>query len=390
MALALSGCSYLQPYVKKNVTGDAAPAGDTMPLTRQSISRLDKWIIEVDKSHESASDWRRGMNLVTFGLVAATGVSALRSSASTNKTGNLALASGAVYTGSSLFLPNEQGNLYNGANTALLCIRERVSGLHSSVAARSAQLEMDLPTQYKDAVYTPTSCTIDAATQAHVDAAETARQGAIAAVAQTRAADPAVARKAENAGLNVIHALNTQIDLLSPSPDAILAAAKSSVAVANGLASPPAPRPAAAAGVQAAAICTPVAEAEVNKLRVRLVALQTSYDGVLTSVAQQLNSVAALDSACTLAPLQLAPVTLNTGEITLTKESKSVVEISGGTGAYHWNPVGTFPADIDVGIFGSTIVVLGKSTIAAGQTYLLSIRDSSAAPRPVQLKIITK
>lgn len=66
----------MQPYVKKDVTGDTARHGDPMPLTRQ-------------------------------GLVSATGVSALRSNPSTNTTRNLALGSGVAYTGTSLFLPTE-------------------------------------------------------------------------------------------------------------------------------------------------------------------------------------------------------------------------------------------------------------------------------------------
>jgi hypothetical protein len=393
-AIALAGCSYTQPYVKKDVTGDAAPAGDPMPLTRQAISRLDKWVVEVDKSHDRASDWRRGMNLLTFGLVSATGISALRSK-SVNQTRNLAIGSGVAYTGTSLFLPSDQITLYNSANTALLCIQGRVSSLYSSVASQSAQLAMALPAQYKDAVYTAGTCPIDAATQAHVDAAEAARQGAIAAVGQARAADPSVSRKAESAGLNVIHTLNTQMDVLSPSLDAILAAAKSSVAVANGLvAAPPAaatatatPKPAAIA-----AVCRPVPAEEVDKLRIRLSALQTSYEAVQTTMAQQLNAVAALDTACTLAPLQLAPVALSQSEITVTKDTNFNVVVTGGTGTYFWNAIGdAIPADIVVNLApGGTLMLIGKATVAAGKSYTLSIRDSSAAPKPVLLKITTK
>lgn len=364
-----------------------------MPLSKQAISRLGKWIAEVDKSHENASNWRRGMNLLTFGLVSATGISAL-GSASANSTRNLAIASGAAYTGTSLFLPSDQIALYNSASTALLCIKGRVSSLYSSVAAQSAQLAMDLPSQYKDAVYNASSCAIDADTQAHVDAAEAARQAAMAAVGQARAADPSVSQKAESAGLNVIHTLNTQMDVLSPSLDAILAAAKSSVAVANGLVAPP-PAPAAATPTVKPAggtSCTRVPPEEVNKLRVRLSALQSSYETVQTTIAQQVNVVAALDSACTLAPLQLAPIALSQSEITIAKDINFNVVVSGGTGTYYWNSVGAaIPADIVVNLApGGTLMIIGKSTVAAGQSYTLSIRDSSAAPKPVLLKITTK
>lgn len=361
-----------------------------MPLSQQAISRLDKWIAEVDKSHDKASDWRRNMNLLTFGLVSATGIASLRS-ASTNKIKNLAMGSGVAYTGTSLFLPSEQITLYNSANTALLCIRGRVSSLHSSVAAQSAQLATALPSQYKDAVFTTSSCAADAATQAHVDAAEAARQAAIAAIGQARAADPAVSRKAEDAGLNVVHMLNTQMDALAPSTDAILAAAKSAVAIANGLAAPPSA--AGATGVRAAALgCTPVAKEDVDKLRTRLTALQTTYEAVQTTIAQQVNAVAALDTACTLAPLQLAPIALSQSDITITKDTNFNVVVSGGTGAYHWTPVGAaIPADIVINMApGGTLMIIAKSTLAAGHTYTLSIRDSSAAPKPVLLKITTK
>lgn len=388
-AIALSGCSYLQPYVKKDVTGNAAPAGDLMPLSQQAISRLDKWIAEVDKSHDKASNWRRGMSLLTFGLVSATGIASLRSS-STNEIKNLAIGSGVVYMGTSLFLPNEQITLYNSASTALLCIRGRVSSLHSTVAAQSAQLATALPSQYKDAVFTPSFCGADAATQAHVDAAEAARQAAIAAIGQARAADPAVSRKAEDAGLNVVHTLNTQMDVLAPSMDAILAAAKSSVAIANGLGAPP-PAPGGGPAVKPAVPCAPVPAAEVEKLRVGLSALQTTYEAVQTTIAQQLNAVSALDSACTLAPLQLAPVALSQSEITIAKDTNFNVVVSGGTGTYYWTSIGENLSDIVVNLApGGTLMIIGKSTVVAGKNYTLSIRDSSAAPKPVLLKITTK
>lgn len=331
------------------------------------------------------------MNLLTFGLVSATGTSAL-GSASTNVTRDLAIALGVAYTGTSLFLPSDQIGLYNSANLALLCIMGRVSSLYSRVAAQSAQLAVDLPSQYKDAVYTATSCAIDAATHAQVDTAEAARQSAMTAVRQARAADPSVSMKAENAGLNVIHTLNTQMDVLSPSLDAILAAARSSVAVANGLVASP-PAPAATAGTpKPAAICTPVPSEELNKLRVRLIALQTSYEAVQTTIAEQLNAVAALDSACMLAPLQLSPIALSQSDIAITKDTDFNVVVSGGTGSYYWNPVGAaIPGDIVINLApGGTLMIIAKSTLAVGQSYTLSIRDSSAAPMPVLLKIATK
>ena len=390
LANAMSGCSYMNPYVKKDVTPVPAISGDVMPRSKEALSRVDKWLAAIEKSHDDASQMRRGLNLLTFGLASGTAIASLRG-LSTHTISNMAMGAGVTYTGTNLFVPNDQIALYNSASAALSCIKGRAWPLRSYVVTQTAQLTVPRPLLLKEEVLTPSGCTPDTATQAQLDAAEAARGAAITSIAQAEVADEAVAAKVEDAGRNVVQVLNDQLDLLAPSTDAILASAKSSVAVANGLiGSPPASPTPKPAGPSTA--CSPASGAAVDKLRAHLNTMQTSYEAIPTTVAQQLNVVASLDTACTLARLQLAPVTLSQSEITIGKDTNFNVVVSGGTGTYFWTPVGSaLPGDIVVNLTpGGTLMIIGKSTVAAAQTYTLSIQDSSVAGKPVTLKITTK
>ena len=304
---AVSGCAYVNPYVSLQPEGATAEAGKPMPAVSLSLSKIDKWIAGVEEKRNYASKTRRILNLATFGLASAAGIVAVRSSR-VESMKNLALGAGVTYTGTALFLPSDQIDLYNSANTALVCIRGRGAGLRSAVIEHSAQLDVDLPYEYVHSSLTPTGCNPDKDTKAAYDAAEAARMEAVLAVGQAAQSDSAVATALENAAMNVVQTLDTQLDLIAPSASAILASAKSSTEIASGLTtSTPsgATQKLVAKGVENCTDASPV------QLRKKLNALQKSYGEVQGVIAQQLNAIAELNSACTLSPLKLAALTLN-------------------------------------------------------------------------------
>lgn len=385
--IPLVGCSYMGPYVARDVVADPTKAGEVMPLSTGALSKLNKWISGVDKAHDNVTLTRRGLNLLTFGLLTGGAIGAVRevSSASIR---DMALGAGAIYTGTNLFVPNDQVVLYNSATTALMCIRGRASGLRANVVTQKEQLAAESPLIYRGATFSPVGCTLDPTTEASFSTAHLAYQGAAAAVQQAELADAVVAGKVEEAGQNVIVALNTQLDLLAPSQDAILASAKSTVSIAGSLRVQPAatiPSPAAAAN------CQSLSPQVLEKARVRFATMANTYDSVQTAITQQINSVASLDTACTLTPLQFAPVALNNSEVTISKDSKVNIAISGGTGSYFWTAVGVPPpSDITVDVIAGTLIITGKSTVTAGPPYTIAVQDRSALPKPANLKITTR
>jgi hypothetical protein len=359
-----------------------------MPLTATALSKVDKWLGSVDDAHSTLSVTKRSLNLATFGLVTGVGVGAA-TGASASGLRDAALAAGVAVAGSSLFAPDEQLRLYTTASKALVCVRSRATTLRGTVDARLSQLAANSSRQFVSQTFTPVPCALDSETAAALGRYTDAHNRATTAIQQAALSDPSIAAKIENAGQNVVVALNEQLDLLVPSTEAILNSARSAGSIATALYSPPV----AAATPQAAGTATCFANnsESLESVRNRLAAMTLSALAMESAVAEQINAVAALDTACTLAPLQISPVTLNNTEVAIAKDSKMHIAISGGWGQYSASPLGVPPPpELSVDIIGSTLILTAKSTLTAGATYVILVKDSSALPRPAQLKITTK
>lgn len=384
LVTTLTACAYVHPYVDREHEDDPALAGNAMRLTKSALTRIHKWEKSVDDKHKQAVHTRRGLHLLTFGLGTAVAARAVmeKSAAATR---NMSLGAGAIYAGNSLFLPTEQVTLYNSATRALACVRSRAAGLRANVASQKEVLPEADPLKYiTNSSFKHPSCLKEAATKAVYEEAKVAHDMATAAVRQAELSDAAIAAKIEDAARNVVITLNEQLDLQAPSQDAILAAARSSAVIAASI------RGEAGDGAEKLQVervrCGDVpAEAPV---RTWLAQQVTSLRAVETAIRQQINAIGSLDTACTLTPVQVAPLTLDNSEITLAKDSQLVVDINGGQAPYRWvTASGTPPpASLMLQIIGDKLVLTGKSTLAGGP-YKIEVLDRSSMPNTAPLTI---
>lgn len=397
IAFSLGGCStYFHPTIGML---SAPPVPETavknMPNLAEVVKASNKKLEDLETHRDSSLTTNRRLGVATFGLgVAAAGYGLYGSHAHAMK--NLALASGVTYMGSSLFAPQAQTDIYQAGILALACINNKASPTLYQLG-ENIQLVNDTQPHSPESL----KCTPDSAKLAKQNAAyEKAKEAANLA----RTSDPRLADIARSASNNVLQELDRQLISLTPSPDAILNAAKtlvSSSGVSLSTGSSGQSSPASPAGTTGARnymymqqpsdtppSLIPACNAEQNKL---LDERTANYQAMANALTAAMNLMDDLSTACTLSTKAVAAITLSQEEVTLTKDIKFVnVVIRGGREPYLLTQQEIPGVTVNL-IQPNTlnIIVTDAAKLKAGSQNL-EIRDSSTVTTPKQLRIVAK
>lgn len=394
----MSGCStYFNPTV-----GLLAPESvqekptKGMPGLSEVVGETDKKIQLLEEKRNSSLTTNRALGVTTFGLGLGSAAYGLYGSHA-HAMKNLAMAAGATYIGSSLFAPLAQTEIYQAGIEALSCINGKARRTRNQVNEITQDLTDAPPLTSQDFP----KCVPD---QTKLNRQKVAYEKAQLLAKTAAAKDRSLAGVARNASNNVLQELDKQLIGLTPSPDAILNAAKTLIPAggisvsgestsstgttnANPLTGITLMRQKIAGILDIPEI--PPCDDQENS---RLVDHETNYQAIAKSLTEAMNYMDDLSSACTLSAKTTAALSLSQEEITLTKDTKFInVVINGGREPYLLSQ----PQDIP-GIYANLIqprtinIVPDAAKIKAGE-YKIEIRDSSTATITKILKItVTK
>jgi hypothetical protein len=383
---AISGCAYLKPYVEVNPPLPTLPpteASKSLPKVSVALQLVDAWRNDARAKHDEVSLTNRSLNVATFGLAAAAVVAPVYNAYKDLITG-LSIGAGGAYAGTALFFPADQIGLYDTAAGALTCIHSRAQGILASVSPDWTLASLD--NRYSSFIsdYTTACATTDEyarLTNAYASARDSLRRAFDA--------DYAAGEKLSSAGRSVVDALNSEIDKRAPSSAAILAAAKSLVALNVPAAAVPATKK--AAGLAAFPFVPPAC---TNEQKARLTTEAEAYIAKQRAIDDALQATNDLSTACPLNIQKVEDLKVSQDKITLSPSSGYNVVIEGGRQPYTC----AFEEGNDPSANGITATMIPPTTckVAAtsdlkkAATYQLTIRDSSTAGRYSKVEVTAK
>ena len=311
--LLLPACAdYFHPYIQPTLVNVCKPEKEGeestcpgFPVTRDSITQLYATIAEVNARLASRTATNRALNLTTYALTLGLGASlATGGSLTSHSSQLLVLSAAAAYGANKLFFPPTVEGAYLGAGTVLSCLAMRGNNLIT--AYQQAQTGI---------LHIKTACS----GVTDVDAAGRQLENTMQIV---KAADSTVGAALTDAQNNVIQSLNLQLLSANPSPDAILASAKSSVAAVAGVVTPVA----TPSGTNIQNLSKPGEEDKTCALTNPVQTLTKLND----HLNQQINLIGALDTNCLAADQLVLPLTTLNSTIILSTEEKQTIAFSGG------------------------------------------------------------
>lgn len=383
-SLCMTGCStffnptvgMLAPY---QTTADAP---ENMPALTAVVKETNSKIQLIENKRNSSLQTNRILGVTTFGLgLAAAGYGLYSSHAHAMK--NLALASGATYVGSSLFAPIRQTEIYHAGIQALSCINDKASRTLTQIDRDIKNFNTTPPLSYS---------------HCKPNIAQLARQNSAFekvtwSANNAKSSDGSLAQTARSASNNVLQELDKQLIGLTPSPDAILNAAKT-LLPSGGLGA----TAISSDQVRAAAAENGLRSKSTPQLTIpdcgtlensRLDERAANYQAITNSLTAAMNYMDELSSACVMSEKTIAPVMLSQYEVTITKDIKFVnVVISGGREPYLLTKSDT--PGVIVNIIQPRTINIIKETEPATGTYTIEIRDSSTVTTPKILTIHAK
>lgn len=395
-AASLCSCAYFTPMVGTIRTtgpaiaksGDAKspPVPNAMPALAEAVLKADAKVSEMETKRNWTIGTGRFLDFATFGL-AAGAIGAGLHGHHINSVTNLSFSSGLSYVGSRLFSPLDVAVVYNNGAKALSCVTEKGATVQREVSSAQATLLQDAATNVPMSLLAPTAdCKRSPELDAALSDALTQQRELRAVVDHLIATDPDQGNLVVTAANKIISNVDDEIIKRSNSGDAIASSLKGLGAPNIGLV---VPSEKVATGKQNLRgredACTPESLVAVQKKRDEYKAAQ----GRVTSGG---NALATLETACAVAAPAIAALTIDTEEVTVAKDGRVNVTISGGREPYVVTATGTTSPNVDVQLVPPrTIVVMGKSTISgASGPFTYQVRDNSAISTPKTLKINTK
>lgn len=381
--LLLPACAdYFHPYIQPTLVNVCKPEKEGeestcpgFPVTRGSITQLYATIAEVNARLASRTATNRALNLTTYALTLGLGASlATGGSLTSHSSQLLVLSAAAAYGANKLFFPPTVEGAYLGAGTVLSCLAMRGNNLMT--AYQQAKIASPPRT-----AYCPDADKINAAWHQLQSTLQT-----------TEAGDSAFGATLTDAQNNVIQSLNLQLLSANPSPDAILASAKSSVAAVAGAVTP---------------VALEAANGVGNKMTTRSQGRDSSkktcvLDNPAQTLAnltklndhlnQQINLIGALDTNCLAADQLVLPLTTLNSTIILSTEEKQTIAFSGGKPPFTLAWQGQVPdADLIAVTVESTSRTVRLERLAKkvdkGTEVTLQLSDSNTLPQRLLLTI---
>ena len=382
LALA-GGCSYVKPYVRVDIAEPTARTGKALPQLDVAVQKAEAWARDAERLRDETSTTRRSLDLLTFGLTTASGVSLLYKGHRDLTTG-FAVGAATSYTGSALFLTPQFESIYTSARDALMCVSGRAKSLESAASAANASL-------LRDSAPNEGVCGADASVVAARSRYRRARESLGELSRSIAATDGSARNQVEEAALSVIRALDREIANRTLNPAAVMAAAKGITPLALGIAGAPTDP-----GFKAKADfpdrdkkCAPEDAARIaadyDKAAKTLAALEASLSGAV-------NALDTLKTACTLTAPAAQALAVSQTEITVAKDAQYTITISGGSPTYQVDWVGTRPAAKDLLVVPSPdrITLVGLPSMTTEATYTLLVKDSSLVPQEKKITVKTK
>ncbi len=388
-ALCMTGCTFFNPTVGL-LAPDQTPAHEpkNMPILAAVVKTTSEKVQLLETRRNSSLQTNRTLGVATFGLgLASAGYGLYGSHAHAMK--NLALAAGATYVGASLFTPLGQTEIYHAGIQALSCINNKAS-------LTLTQIDRDIGTLKANGNQPLTAETLGCTPE---DPDKLARQNSAYEKATwsanyAKANDASLAQTARSASNNVLQELDKQLIGLTPSPDAILNAART--LLPSGGTGPTAST-SAQAGV-ALLRAQPLGQKRTSLPNIphctalenaRLDERTANYQAISNSLTAAMNHMDDLSSACVMSASSIAPISLSQEEVTVTKDIKFVnVVISGGREPYLLTKSDT-PGVIVNLIPPRTINIITETEFKPGD-HKIEIRDGSTVTTPKILTIHAK
>jgi hypothetical protein len=396
------GCAYTRPYVdpyaplpaanddkRKALPAIPAAVRTALPNTSDAVEAVQLWAQEVHGKRTDITQWHRGLDLATFGLTVGA-ISAPIFRAHRDTITALTLGAGTTYAGNTLFLPLDLARLYGSAVTALACVANKGRGMVLAVSSEPSMTDFDK--NYN----TEVSAIVNRCSAQEPALAQRVRNSytnARFSLERILVSDFAASQKVRQSAENVLHTLNEEIDKRSPSPEAIVSAARS-VGGLVGLAMPKKTeeKPLVAAptvpeaGVAPPPPCTPF---DLDLLRTQA----SVYEKMQKTLDAALDQIESLDTACTFAPSALPELALNDDPVVLTQGEVYTIRVTGGRKPYRafWQgkqPTGNIDPIPEA--FTEQLQLTGSAQMQSDGPYVLVIQDGSAVAKSKSINVTTK
>lgn len=383
-SLCMTGCStFFNPTVgmlaPDQITADAPK---NMPALTTAVKETNTKLQLLENKRNSSLQTNRVLGVATFGLgLAAAGYGLYGSHAHAMK--NLALASGATYVGSSLFAPIGQTEIYHAGIQALSCINDKASRTLHQIDKDIENFNATPPLSYSRCQ--PNIAKLNNQNSTH--------EKATWSVSNAKSNDGSLAQTARSASNNALRVLDGQLISLTPSPDAILNAAKtllpsvgtSATTISGGQVKAAATNGLRTKGIKELLTLPDCTHQENSLLDERA----ANYQAITNSLTAAMNYMDDLSSACVMSERNIAPMTLSQNEVTVTKDIKFInIVISGGREPYLLTKSDTPGLTVNL-IQPRTINIITDTALTAGN-YTIEIRDSSTVTTPKILTIHVK
>lgn len=400
LAVVQYGCAYTRPYVdpfaalpKPEGTQDQGlpsipdPVRKEMPTTSAAVDAAYLWARDVQKKRADITELHRSLDLATFGLTVGA-VAAPIYKAHRDTITALILGAGTSYAGNTLFAPVDLAPLYGGAAKALGCVSAKGRSVLQALPPDPSPVSFD---RKFNTDVRPTADKCRGTDETLVNRVQAGYDSARFSLERVLANDVAGGYKVRQAAENVLHALNEEIDKRSPSPEAIVSAARS-VGGLVGLALPKQPEAQAVAAKpkpEASGVMQ-CSEADLNTLRLHAGA----YERLQKALDAALDQVDSLETACTFAPSGLPDLALNDDPVVLTQGETYTIRVTGGRKPYRASWQGKPPTgNIDTipETFMDQLQLKGSDGLkSVAEPFTLLIQDSSAVTRSKTIKVTTK
>lgn len=395
--LNLAGCTYFKPAILPKTTDycdekfDSSQRDGTVGDNRSpnhngvachDLPRVKEAVKMINGDAETASGKitsnnyvGRALDVATFALGGAFAIKASHGSTISNGARNLAFGAGATYVGRSLFASSSQSASYGSAMFTLECIAETGNQLLGTYDQASIQI---------DEAQKLANCSDSGGALTDQRKILAASLGTAYSTSEKMAAsDGAIQHIMIKAYRTTLQSLQNQLDASSPKSAEMLVAGSDMTTISNGLIQKP------WKGTLTKTVC------ETSPTASSLQNTAVAVDGVTQSLALELNGFQAAVNMCiTGSPPQAAPFVVTPTSVVLMPGSTEVVLITGGTGKYSSDWVGTAP---DIKYVSQSIQQGAASFIKISEfkgdgidgSYTLNVTDSSTVPQSVKVQIQT-